>query len=76
MTPEQFIALAATINGIICAGLEGFGNPLFVIYDPAGNLTGLDPAKMSPVDVVEFVRHYYGDDIARRTAAFQQLTMH
>ena len=57
------------------SGLQ-IGNPLFCIYDPAGNLTGLNPAALSPSDIIVMVAEWYGEDAARRAAQLPQLTSH
>jgi hypothetical protein len=76
MTPEQANNLANTINGIVCAGLHDMENPLFMIYDPAGNLTALNPAALSPNDIIVMVAEWYGEDVAQRAAQLPQLTIH
>jgi hypothetical protein len=75
LTYEQRCLLADMVNGCICAGTD-LGNPLFVLYDVYGQPTGIDPATLSPRQIIALVEHWSDSETAAQIAQHPALTLH
>jgi hypothetical protein len=70
-------AITGMVISICHAGFDEIGNPLFLtLYDRKGAPVWLAPKTMGPVQIVAYLRRFFGDDVAEACAGFPILQVH